>query len=97
MRWSRSTLEPADLAGEQSGNGRLAAAHESRKADDGLRANVIHGCFARNAGGVELQSRFRMLIVPSKELSSTLARPALNVPNRLLPKRERKVPGELAG
>ena len=80
-------VEPADLAGKQSRNGGLAAAHESRKTDECLSADVIHNCFERNAGEVGLQSRFRILIVPSNELSSTLARPALKVPNRLLPKR----------
>ena len=88
MRLSRSML-PAELAGEQAGDGGLAAAHESGKADERRGecrwSSVVSIECELLANGGRDQSRFRMLIVPSKELSSTLARPELKVPNSALP------------
>src|SRR5580700_6067372 len=80
---------PADLAAEQAGDGGLAAAHEADQADERARARLSgHRCIL--CGKRDDQSRFRMLIVPSKEVISILARPSLKVPKSALPQRGMK-------
>src|SRR5580704_8120881 len=81
---------PPNLPGEQPRDGGLAAAHESGEADEFARACFVNHGTGRRYGILENaewrnQSRLRILIVPSKDVSSTLARPALKVPNKLLP------------
>src|SRR5580700_396585 len=80
---------PADLAAQQARDGGLAAAHEADQADERARASVSgHRCSF--CGERANQSRLIMLIVPSKEVNSILARPSLKVPNRALPQRGMK-------
>jgi hypothetical protein len=67
---------PANLPREQARDGRFSAAHEARQADDRPRARInCHKIENMVSRGVVNQSRLRMLIVPSKDVNSTLARP----------------------
>src|SRR5580700_7385664 len=82
-------IEVHMLAADQAGDGGLAAAHEADQADERARARLSgHRCIL--CGKRDDQSRFRMLIVPSKEVISILARPSLKVPKSAFPQRGMK-------
>jgi hypothetical protein len=68
-------VNPANLPGQKARDSGFAAAHETRQAHKGASARIIRHRFIFCGGSAANQSRFRMLIVPSKEVSSTLARP----------------------
>src|ERR1700677_1131204 len=83
---------PSTLTSKQPRTRGCAGAHKSGEANERTRASfTTHGAEHRERvvviAGWSNQSRLRMLIVPSKVVNSTLARPALKVPNKLLPKR----------
>src|ERR1700722_2108689 len=67
---------PANLPGQQPGDGGFSSAHKTGQADDRAGPWVTCHWFCNAIrGGMKNQSRLRMLIVPSKDVNSTFARP----------------------